>query len=306
MKQLAGGVKIMAALVLGMGIIVGLVGAFDAEEPSVSLIGSAVLLIIGIPCVYYLSWTGWKDRKRKPYGWTKLLLSGLFLSIVLSVFALYHGVRLSFVDAGFHGPIALAAALGLAIGLNDLRCWRMSRKDKGATGEPQHTGPLEEVQVSYRIEGREWVRLNLILFYEMPVFIWLSFIGAGSLLGAVALFASGRFRIEAGSAFMLLLGIFTLSLPPWIRKAALKNLANDPQLNQEIQATLAEDGLRMAGDTIDVRMNWSGVKSARELAYWVVFMTQENRGFFIPKRAISPQQLAAARLYIKRIQTGAA
>jgi hypothetical protein len=305
MKQLAGGVKVLAAVVLGMGIFVALWEAFDNEEVSVSLIISMVILLTGVPCLYYLFQTGWKDWKRESYRWTKLLLSGLFLYIVLTTFVLYYGIRLSFEDIGLFGPTVFAAAIGLAIGLNDMRCWRLRGKDGTEVSDVGNISSTEEVQVRYRIERREWVQLNLILSYEMPVIIYATLIGAGSLLGGMALIASGPLELEAGPVIMIMLAIVAASLPLFIWRAALKNHANEPFLNQEIQATLAEDGLRMAGSTIEVRMNWKELKRGRELAHWLVFMTRGNRGFFIPKRVFTPQQLIAVRFYIKRIQAGA-
>mgnify|MGYP001549400506 FL=1 len=90
-------------------------------------------------------------------------------------------------------------------------------------------------------------------------------------------------------------GIFAATRPMAMKQAVKRQLADDPNTQQERTYTLDEAGFRVDGESFHVELNWAQLIVVRETNEFLLFFTRKS-AYYLPKRAIQwPERLEGIR-----------
>lgn len=141
---------------------------------------------------------------------------------------------------------------------------------------------MNEIKVSVKVERNEWIKFNFIIGYSNPFIIFITFIGIVIVFQAITHLNSIEmdFRLYLSLIFGL---YFLVGIPVSTLIQANKNIKNNKWVSQKLNYTFTSTDIIIQGESFDLKMLWSDVKSIKEFKEWYTIYIDKQRGFLIPK-----------------------
>ncbi|MCF8278588.1 MAG: YcxB family protein [Flavobacteriales bacterium] len=155
---------------------------------------------------------------------------------------------------------------------------------------------MEVRSFNVKLERNEWVMLNFILGYKTKIVIWITIVGLAMLYTVIDYLTLNSFNTNQFPLGQLLFAVLILVVIPvstYFR--ATKMLETNPWIRETAHYFIGETSISIKGDTYEVSIHWINIKSIEELKNWIVIYSEAKRGFFIPKRIFSKEELVSLK-----------
>ena len=103
--------------------------------------------------------------------------------------------------------------------------------------------------------------------------------------------------------WVALILLWLVAIPVGQRWASSRVARKDPSLEGPQERTVDESGYHSNGNGVRVDVPWHILHSVRETAEFLLFFYNRNTAYYIPKRVMSPDELARTRV-LARLSLG--
>ena len=143
----------------------------------------------------------------------------------------------------------------------------------------------KEINFDVKINYNEFIKLNFIEFYSNDLFKMTSVIGVLIFLYGIELLNTQSFSISNSGVISIFISLlFLVYLPFSVYRRSLKTFRNDEWIKENINYQINTTNIFVKAPNQNFNSNWKNFKSIKEINDWYIIYSEENRGFFIPKR----------------------
>lgn len=149
----------------------------------------------------------------------------------------------------------------------------------------------KRIGLEVKLEGSEFIKLNLIEMYTNPIIIFLNIIGFGMMFTVLDFLTINSLEQNNFPTIQMIFGfIIFIIFPISTYFQAKKNLVSNKLISEKLDYVFDPTGISINSESFDINMKWTSVKSVKELKNWFILYTEKNRGFFIPKRCFRTKE----------------
>lgn len=158
---------------------------------------------------------------------------------------------------------------------------------------------MPPITFDVKLQKREWLMLNFKLGYSNKVVLFFTLLTLAMLAGFFFKTYNKEevYTVPLGLLFI----VFVLAgTPISIYRQAMKNFQQSPYIKETMHFSFEQPNIRIRGTSFDIHLHEKNIILIQEMKDWFVLYTENNRGFFIPKRIFSSSvEIDMLRKYLR-------
>ncbi len=195
-------------------------------------------------------------------------------------------------EGGIYILLFIISYFGITTYFNGMMLWYFRKLPKEKSGDSMDSDNKNNemqnqtalpITLKVKLELKEFVRICFIVAYRNPMLLWITIIGVGMISMVINYMITSPVETKTFPVTQTLFGLFSLiGIPVSIFFNAKKNMRKNKWVNQIIEYRF-DKKIYITGETFQLSMEWTDLKSIQELKEWFVLFTAKQQGYFIPK-----------------------